>query len=161
MEYSTGIIYHYFENKEQILDCVMREGYQRILLSISPTDPSLPPDETLCISLRGFFEEVLRNPEIYKMIMLNNSPQVLEFTSVLGDGCVEKSPGLTTLASTLDAGIEAGLFALCDKRTTAQVIWSAMFGLIIRLIIERDVTLEQRSKLIDRQIEFILKGLRP
>jgi len=161
MEYSTGIVYHYFENKEQILECFMREGYQSILQYIEPSGPNCAPDESLRATVRGFIEGVLRTPEAYKMLMLSTSPQVLGFTSVLGEGCVEKRPTLSALASTIEAGISAGLFTPCDIPTTVQIIWSAVFGLLMRLLIENDVTDRQRSRLIDRQIELILKGLRP
>jgi len=161
MEYSTGIVYHYFDNKDQILDCVMQDSYQNILRSVQAPDQHLKPDESLRITISRFIEGVLHEPEAYKMIMLNTSPQVLGFTSVLGEGCVEKRSALMALASTLEIGISDGLFAPCDTHITAQVIWSSVFGLLMRLIIERDITPQQRSRLINRLIDFILKGLRP
>lgn len=42
---------------------------------------------------------------------------------------------------------------------TAQILWSSVFGLIIRLIIEKDSTEEQRHKLIEYHIDFIINGL--
>ena len=160
MEYSTGIVYHYFDNKEQILACVLQEGYQRILLSIKPPNQNLAPDEALLVSLRRFIENMLKEPEIYRETMLNSSPQVLEFTSVLGEGRVEISPALMSLVSALEVGVSEKVFAPCNVQITAQAIWSSIFGLLMRLIIERDVSKEQQSKLIDCQIELILKGLR-
>lgn len=38
----------------------------------------------------------------------------------------------------------------------SQVIWSSVFGLIIRLIIEKDLTKEQRHKLIEYHIDLLL-----
>ena len=159
MDYSAGIIYHYFESKEEILSCVLREGYQRLLSAIPRTDSDLSPDEAIRASIRGYIEAALSWPLEYKAVMLDSSPQVLEFTSVLGS--LENRPALAALVSTLDEGISGGLFAPCDATLTAQAIWGAMFGLLIRLIIEGDVPPEQRSRLIDRQIEIILKGLKP
>ena len=159
MGYSAGIVYHYFENKEQVLSCVLREGYDEILVSISQPDENLHPDEAIRVSFTNYVECAIKWPG-YKTIMLDTSPQVLEFTSVLGEDCCEKRPALTALMSAIEMGISDGLFAHCDARLTAQAIWSAMFGLVMRMIIERDVPPEQQKKLIERQIEFILKGLK-
>ena len=159
MDYSVGIIYHYFESKEEILSCVLREGYKRILNSIPPTGSDLAPDEAISAAIKGYIEAAMSWPFEYKAVMLDSSPQVLEVTSVLGG--LENRPALAALVSTLEAGISDGLFAPCDTTLTAQAIWGAMFGLLIRLIIEGAVPPEQQSLLIDRQTEIILKGLRP
>lgn len=159
MDYSAGIIYHYFENKDEILSCVLQEGYQKILSSIHPPSPDLAPDEAIRVSIRSYFDAMLRQPFEYRAIMLDTSPQVAQLTSVLGEA--PERPALAILMSTLDAGIADGLFAPCDPLLTAQTIWSSIFGLLTRLIIEGNVTPERREKLIERQIELILKGLKP
>ena len=159
MDYSAGIIYHYFKNKDEILLCVLQEGYQKILNSIRPSSPDIAPDETIRLSVRGYFDAVLKQPFEYKAVMLDPTPQIVMFTSMLGDSPAR--PALDALVSTLDAGISGGLFAPCDTLVTAQAIWSAIFGLLIRIIIERNVTPERREELIERQIELILKGLTP
>jgi hypothetical protein len=92
------------------------------------------------------------------MIMLDTSPQILAFTSVLS--AKENSPALQAMISTLERGIEIGVFAPCDTQLTARAIWSSMFGLVIRLIIEGNVPPDQQAALIDCQIEFILKELK-
>ena len=161
MDYSAGIIYHYFENKEQILSTILLDVYQRILSSIHPPNGKIPPDELLMASAKSFIQCVLECPAEYKAVMLDTSPQVLAFTSVLGEGTCEKQPAMMAMVATLEAGISDGVFAPCDVQLTAQAIWSATFGLLMRLIIERDVGIEQRTKLIERQINLIMKGLRP
>ena len=161
MDYSAGIIYHYFENKEQILSCILREGYVKILSSVQLTSEGLPADKQFRTSATNFFDSVMKWSNEYKAIMLDSSPQILEFTSVLGEGQCEKQPAMMALVATLEKGISESLFAPCDTQLTAQVIWSAMFGLMIRLMIERNVSQEQKTRLFNHQIELILKGLRP
>ncbi|MEA4971035.1 MAG: TetR/AcrR family transcriptional regulator [Candidatus Pelethousia sp.] len=159
MGYSPGIVYHYFRDKDEILSCVLQDSYKRILSAIRPLRGDLAPDEAIRLSITNYIESALQWPAEYKAIMLSASPQILNFTSVLGAD--DHSPALAALIETLEAGIEAGLFAPCDVKTTAGAIWSAMFGLLIRLIIERGISSEQRAGLIARQIEIILKGLKP
>lgn len=159
MDYSAGIIYHYFKDKDQILSFVLKEGYRRILESVKPPSSELPPDEAIRASFTEYIKNAMKWSAEYKSIMLSSSPQILDFTSVLGEGIYEKRPALMGLVKALDAGILMGLFAPCDTQLTAQSLWSAVFGLLIRLIIEHDVSPEQQSKLIKCQIDILLKGL--
>jgi len=160
MDYSVGIIYHYFESKEQIAMCVLQESYNKMLTAIMPSDDSLPADETICASLMRYMEATFALQSEYKSVMLSSAPQILDFTSVLGEGSCEKRPAIMMLVSGLERGISEGLFAPCDAQLTAQAVWSAVFGLTIRLMVERDVSEEQRGRLIKRQIDLLLKGLR-
>lgn len=160
MGYSAGIIYHYFENKEQILLCILKEGYKRILDSIKPPNSNLPPDEAIRASFTEYIESALKWSAVYKSIMLSSSPHILDFTSVLSEGICEKRPAMMGLVAALEAGISMELFSPCDTQLTAQALWSAMFGLLIRLIIEGNVSPDQQKKLITRQIDILLKGLK-
>lgn len=160
MGYSAGSVYHYFESKEQIVLCVLREGYKRILAALKPLESDMPPEEALCTSFIGYIEGMLAWSLEYKALMLSSSPEVLDFTSVLGEGISEKRPALKMMAATLERGIAQGVFAPCDAGLTAQVIWSAAYGLLTRLTVEKDVSADQQTKLMRRQIDIILKGLR-
>lgn len=159
MDYSAGIVYYYFESKEQILSYVLMEGYKRILNSVKPLSCELPPDEAIRASFTGYIESAMKWPEEYKSIMLGSTPQILDFTSVLGEEICEKRPALMGLVKTIKAGISMGLFAPCDAHLTAQSLWCAVFGLLMRMIIEHDISPERQSKLIKRQIDILLKGL--
>jgi len=160
MDYSAGIVYHYFKSKEEILSCILQEGYKKIMESIKPVDSALPADELFRTTALNFMEGILKWPNEYKAIMLDSSPQILEFTSVLSEGYCENHPALMVMVRTLEAGISEGIFLPCDTQLTSQAIWSAMYGLHIRLIIEKNVSNEHAMKLIERQVELIIKGLR-
>ena len=155
MDYSAGIVYHYFKNKEQILLCVLQEGYKKILTALKPPSSDLSPDEALRVSFTGYMEGMMEWSGEYKALMLSSSPQILDFTSVLSEGMCAKRPALKMLAATLEAGISQGIFAPCDTELTAQALWSAAFGLLIRLIVEKDVSPQQQTKLMQRQIDII------
>lgn len=159
MGYSAGIVYHYFENKEQLLSCVLEEGYARILAAVKPLDECLPPHEAIREAFIRYIEHGMSCAAEYRALMFSSSPQILAFTSVMHEGACETSPALKMLTTTLEAGVEQGLFAPCDARLTAQAIWSAMFGLLARLLIEQNVPEVQRMKLIHREIDLIMKGL--
>jgi AcrR family transcriptional regulator len=158
MDYSVGIIYHYFQNKDEILTTLMQENFQRIMKSVRREGQDQPPDEAMRTGIRSYMETVLQWPKEYKMIMLNTSPQILAFTSILS--AKETSPALQAMISILERGIEMGMFTPCDTKLAARAIWSSMFGLVIRLIIEGNVPPDQQSALVTCQIDFIMKRLK-
>jgi AcrR family transcriptional regulator len=158
MDYSVGIIYQYFQNKDEILTTIMKENFQRIMNAIRREGKDQPPEEAMRTGIRSYIETVLQWPKEYKMVMLDTSPLILAFTSILS--AKENSPALQAMISTLERGIEMGMFAPCDTQLIARAIWSSMFGLVIRLIIEGNVPPDQQTALIDCQIEFIMKGLK-
>jgi AcrR family transcriptional regulator len=160
MDYSAGIVYHYFKNKEEIISCILKEGYTKIIQSVTRPDGKLPPDEEFRVTILNFIDAISSWQHEYKAIMLNSSPQILEFTSVLHEGSCQTHPAMMAMVSNIECGIAGGIYAPCDAELTAQAIWSAIFGLQIRLTIEQKVTPEHRQKLIERQIEIILKGLK-
>ncbi|MCL2031173.1 MAG: TetR/AcrR family transcriptional regulator [Oscillospiraceae bacterium] len=160
MGYSAGIVYHYFKSKEDILAHILKEGHQHILTAVRPPDEAMPPDEAIRAALINYVYNGMRNAAEYRSIMFNSSGPVLEVTAVLAEGASEKRPALRELAAALSAGVAAGLFAPCDIELTAQTIWSAVYGLLARLIVERDIPPRQRSRLIERQIDMLLRGIR-
>ncbi len=159
IDYSAGIVYHYFDSKEHLLQCALAECYGRILEAVGPPDSGLAPDAAIRAAFTRYIQSALQWPEEYKAFMLSASPDVLSFTSVLGEGDPARRPALASLVAMLASGIEAGLFAPCDPALTAQALWSATFGLTIRLLTERDISPEQRERLIGRQIELMMGGL--
>jgi len=159
MGYSPGIVYHYFESKERLLSCVLEQGYARILAAVQPPGEHTQPDEAIRAALTRYVENGLVWGAEYRALMFSSSPSVLAFTSVLGES--ESGPALRMLASTLEEGVARGMFAPCDARLTAQAVWSAAFGLLARLLVERDVPEARRTRLIYREIDILLRGLRP
>ncbi len=159
MDYTPPIIYHYFRDKNQLLACAIREGYQKILASVKPSDSDLPLDEELRVSFKNFVDSAMLVPQAYKSFILNFSSELLAETSVLGKSDCKKSPTLSKIISTLEAGIETGLFSPCDVQLTAKACWSAMFGLFFRLVVEPNISPEEREALIERHLDILLRGI--
>jgi len=160
MDYSPGIVYHYFDSKEDIILHVLKENYQRILSSIKPPRQNCTPEETIRSAVTNYIDNALSFPLEYRSIMLSSSPDILNFTSVLEKGISEKRPAFMQLVACIKRGIAEGVFVPDDAELTAQAIWSAMFGLLIRIIIEGNITPDHQKMLISHQIEIILRGIR-
>lgn len=157
IEYSPSIIYHYFEDKEEIVNAVMRRGYMKIVSAVSISDAeNLTPTEKLRKMTRNYIEEALKMPDEFLAAQLNQSPQALKHTSYLYTGASKEKPALMALYKCLkDIYMDADDEQIELK---SQIIAASTMGVIIKLIIEKDIGEEQRQKLINYFIEeMILK----
>ncbi|PKM82859.1 MAG: TetR/AcrR family transcriptional regulator [Firmicutes bacterium HGW-Firmicutes-14] len=170
IEYSPAIIYHYFENKEDIMQHLLVGKYREVVDQFRAVEINNQNPETILREfLKKYIKWAMKNREIYKNIMLNNSTGVLEYTSVLCRGAVEKRPAVGMLAQVvkelskeplpekhLNGEPEAGDEHMEIK---AQAVWASAFGLVIRMIVE-NIPEEQQERLIAGHIELITDGLR-
>ncbi len=160
LEYSPAIIYHYFRNKDDILAALLRDGYGRILAAIQSV-PSTPdrPDAEIRAAFGRYLAVVLADPEEFKAILLSTDPAVLARTAVLHRGVAGRSPSIGWLAAVIERGMQSGRLRAGDPELTAQILWSATFGLTVRLALETDVDPAQRTRLIDRHFDLLFQGL--
>lgn len=160
IEYSPGIIYHYFKDKAEIIKCIVDIGYGNILKKIGtvPVDRE-NPDKTLILVLRAYIEFFLDNPGQFRAILMNDINEVQDKVNILEKGIAKKRKSMEKLCELISLCIEKGKFREMDVELTAQIIWTTTHGLISRLIIEKDVPEEQKSRLIDHHFEILINGL--
>lgn len=162
IEYSPAIIYHYFRDKDDILEQLLTKGYQKIVNTLASVHKeATTPEQRLREFTRNYINLALQNPDEYKNYLLNDSPKILEHTSVLFKGASGQRQAVVMLCQALK---EVCPYEGADDdriELTAQVIWAATFGLIIRLIIEKDLPDEQRQKLIEHHINILIGGMIP
>lgn len=160
IDYSPGIIYHYFKDKNEIIESIVREGYERILALIrSVKRNEKEPEKEIKEAFTNYIKAALTSPEEYKAFMLNGDTSVLNTTGILKKGISKKSRTLQLLCDNIQRGINQGRYAPCDPELTAQIIWTSTFGLIIKLIIEKDISQEQVNRLIDQHFNVLFNGI--
>ncbi|GFP76012.1 TetR/AcrR family transcriptional regulator [Clostridium fungisolvens] len=161
IEYTAPIIYHYFKDKDEIIDCIMREGYKKIIESISiMEDIDGEPASRLEVALRNYINMALKMKEEYRNLLLNSSPNVLQHTSVLFEGASKERKAIGILCKCIESLWNESDIDKSKIEVTAQIIWTSTFGLIIRLMIEDFITIEQKEKLINCHIEAVFKILK-
>ena len=162
IEYSPAIIYHYFRDKDDILEHLLTKGYQKIVNGLMSVQESADnPEQRLKGFMRKYIDMALQNPEEYKNYLLNDSPCVLGHTSVLFKGASGKRQAIGMLCQALKEICQQECPGDDQIELTAQVIWASLFGVIIRLIIEKDIPEEQRKNLIEHHINVVINGMIP
>jgi len=162
IEYSPGIIYHYFKDKDEIINYIMVKGYKRILSTLTAIKLSdKKPKEKLMEGLKNYILMALSIPLEYKTIMLSSSPDILKHTSVLFKGAGEKREAISMLCEILKDIYRESPKEESYIELTAQVLWSSIFGLIIRIISEEDLSETQINMLIEHHVNLLIKTIGP
>lgn len=159
MDYSPAIIYHYFKDKDEIINKLMEENYKKIIVALSGiSSKDIKPEDKIQETTRKYIEIALQMPDAYMNIMLSKAPNILEHTSVLFNGAWGKRQAIEVLCKLIKAYYKHAAISDDEVELTAQLIWTSTFGLIIRLIMEK-VSEEQKDKLINHHIKVIINGL--
>lgn len=160
IEYSPAIIYHYFKDKNDIVDNVMKRGYQKIINALSSVKVQTDePVERLRELTRSYINAALQMPDEYKSVQMNTSPVMLHYTSSLFEGASQKKPALRVLYECLKDMNKDREIDDSNIELTAQIIAVSTFGLIMKLIIEKDIGESQRQKLIDHYINIMVERM--
>jgi len=158
IEYSPAIIYHYFKDKDDIIEHAFRAGYQKIIIALqSVVITATDPLQMLKARMHAYIDIALRMPDEYRSVQLSTSPSILKHTSILDKGASNKNPAIAMLCENL-----MQITGETDGNTielTAQVILTATFGLIIRLINEKNLDYLQKEALINHHIDTLIDGI--
>lgn len=159
IEYSPAIVYHYFKDKEDIINHLVALKYQQFLAMLFSSDLNdHSSKEALRQNLRRFINYATQMGDEYKIIMLSESSAILTLTSVLHPGDVSNKPAIALLYNTLKEILAGRNYDKSRLETLTQVIWTSTFGLILRIIIEK-VDADQKEQLTDAYIDFVLSAL--
>lgn len=161
IDYSPAIVYHYFNDKEDIINQIILFGYQKILKAVSfEKHPAGDAEEVFKQGLQKYAETAFSMADEYKNIMVNDSEKIVKKTSMLYKGVSSDKKAIKMLCGGIKEISGRNKMDEESAELTAQVIWASMFGLIIRLIVEKDIEESQKKKLIDREIDLIIKGIK-
>lgn len=160
IEYSPGIIYHYFNDKSEIVTLVVEEGYGKILKNISEIPVDIKnPENTIVKGLRTYIELMLETPQHFRAILMTDIESIQDKVNILEEGISKERKSIQGLCKLVELGIEKGKFRNLDVELTAQIIWTSTHGLLSRLILEKNITKEQKERLVNHHFEIIISGI--
>lgn len=159
--YSPANIYQYFDNKDAIINSLIKQEYQKILKSLKNEPKKFTTVESeIRFKFRKYIEEALKSSDYYRYVMLNSSPNILSKTAILNSNYRKKRDTLDLLQKLIETGQKNGEFKLENTEKTAQIIWTATFGLIIRMIVEKINDKKEQKELINSHFEILFAGIR-
>lgn len=155
IEYSPGVIYNYFKDKNEIIKLIITENIQRICDSILSLElPKLEPKAALELGLTKFATTMLVNRQQYKAIMLSG----MNLSLYRADN--SETYGLKELLiNVLSNGRTSGVFDIQNEEITAMLLIASIFGLINTLIQEMAEDEQMQEVLIENLVGILVRGV--
>lgn len=159
--YTPGSIYQYFDNKDVLIRELIKSGYQQIMGAINQElEEDLTVEEQIIQRFSSYIRAALNMREYYKAVMLSEDPKIIEMTMVLQRDESGEPRAIEKLESAIEKGMENGEFQKVDPKSTARILWTANYGLILRMIIENIQDDQVNEELIESQFHLLFQGLR-
>ena len=164
VELSTGTLYLYFKNKEEIYVSILEEGLDilyDLMKSAEPSDGT--PSDFIGAHAHGYYRFYKDYGQYFDiMFFLRRPDKEIELQDDL-----EEKLGLQTnrclglVESAVERGIKTGEFRLVDPHEAARVMWATMNGLMV-LHEKRteEITTQRLPRLIEVAISIMLDGVR-
>lgn len=159
--YSPANLYKYFSSKEEIIHVILAHRMKDIVHSIETIESkNLSVSNLLKQGFMAHIEHVLNYGEHYKTVMMSQDPVLLEKTKMLDVKHMIELPAQKKLIEHIKTGIKNKEFNDVDPILTAQVIWSNMFGLLMRIITEKFDDMNYIEKLVNHYFDMLFNGIK-
>jgi AcrR family transcriptional regulator len=158
IEYSPTTIYLYFEDKYDLLDCIVEERLQELCNQFRALDeqPPLKPIESLRIGLRKYVDYWLEHPQDFRVAYMTDlkelDPERPWRCQALARTLFER------LLSNVRNCVDSGLLETDDVNLAAQSIWAAVYGIISLLVMKPHFPWVDQDRLIQSVIDSAING---
>jgi TetR/AcrR family transcriptional regulator len=164
VELSTGTLYLYFKNKEEIYVSILEEGLEILYALMKGSEhPGASPSELLegyANAYFGFYTDYGQYFDI--MFFLRRPDRRVEVEVELQETLDQQTINcLGLLESAIERGIEEGDFRAVSPYEASRVMWATMNGLMV-LHEQRteEITRQKLPRLIEVATSFLLDGIR-
>lgn len=150
MGYSTGVVYHHFRDKQEIIDAIEASESEKMRGRI---EGLLDDSQDIVDNMTAVFHEImllaLREPEKYNLIVLRKFSRQ-----------TQSRPQWTHyIAQGLQKGMEAGRLRRMDAEQAAFSLWSSFVGFNLMISCSPGLTAQQAEALFQTQLQIILRGI--
>jgi AcrR family transcriptional regulator len=159
IEYSPTTIYLYFQDKGDLLDCIVEET----LLSLRAKLDSLRNRKDLIVDLktglRAYIEYWTYHPNDFRVAFMTDlkalDPNRAWRCASVGASLYD------SLRNRLRECGESGVLEIPDLETAAQAIWAAIYGLVALFIMKPHFPWVDQSRLIDTVVNSAVGSMIP
>jgi AcrR family transcriptional regulator len=160
IEYSPGIIYHYFRDKNEIFHALHQSGFMHLMSKMSVLTSVRDPRERLKAMGTIYIGFAMENPDMYDLMFIKEAP-IDHVTSLEHDDWKEGGSTFNFLRETIRECVAKGHFHGHDEEALAYMVWSTVHGMVSLNIRKRcDVILpERKKKIVEDGLEEFFKML--
>lgn len=150
MKYSTGVVYHHFKDKQEIIDAIEASETAKYYGTISQlVDETVDAVSNMVAVFRRSMQLAVEEPEKYNLIVLHKYSRHKP----------SASPWIAHISENLKRDMEAGRVRTMDARNAAFSIWSSFLGFNLMLSRMEGLTTEQAQAMFNVQVDIIFKGV--
>jgi AcrR family transcriptional regulator len=150
MKYSTGIIYHYFSDKQDIIDAIEQKETEWLRNKIVE---SLKENEDTLSKIESVFHMIMQlayeEPEKYNLIVLHKYSR--------------KNSGqegwIGYMSQELRKAMETGQIRNLDYEKAAFSIWSSFLGFNLMISRHTELAFDEAEEMFKVQFDIILRGV--
>lgn len=164
VELSTGTLYLYFKNKEEIYVSILEEGLDILYALMKSSErPNVMAKDIIEGYAKAYYDFYTDYGQYFDiMFFLRRPDKRVEIQGELKDRLEKKSLDcLALLESAVKRGIAEGDFRVVSPYEASRVMWGAMNGLM--LIHEKgteEITRQKLPRLIQVAVSLLLDGIR-
>jgi AcrR family transcriptional regulator len=151
MKYSTGVVYHHFKERQDIIDAIEEAQSARLNGIIAAVQDGA---KNVLENMEATFHRVTllahEEPELYNLIVLRKYSRKAP----------EKPRWLGFLSGHMKAGMEAGLIREMDPEKAAFSVWSSFLGFNLMISRLQALPLDEVEDLFRTQFDVLLRGIR-
>jgi AcrR family transcriptional regulator len=150
--YTAPTIYHYFGDKDGLIDALLEERFARLLAEVQGVAPSPDPVENLRAMLRVYLRFGERNPTFYRLLLASRA-----------SGAADRSPPAVEAAVEImmqpweDLRVAGRLAPQVSPEAAAQSFWGLIHGLTALRVARPDH--EWAPNLTEIAVEAMLRGM--
>ena len=133
---STGLMFHYFESKEELLTELIRMGAG--YAGRMPEMPQLSQDVLLAGYLKSIFEYASNSPWVFNMFVLMGRARRVGMPEEARQVALSIRQ-IENTAEIVKAGQEAGVFRDGDPKLLATLFWTTVQGIMEEMAFDTDM----------------------
>lgn len=150
MNYSTGVVYHHFKDKQEVIDAIEAAETAWLGTEIRKLiDDTQDIAQNMLTVFRRVMQLAMEEPERYNLIVLHkysrNNPS--------------DAPWVGYLSGAIRRDIQLGKLRPMDPERAAFCLWSSFLGFNLMISRQQGISPEAAEALFDTQADMILKGM--
>lgn len=150
MKYSTGVVYHHFKDKQEIIDAIEASETAKYYGTISQlVDETVDAVSNMVAVFRRSMQLAMEEPEKYNLIVLHKYSRYKP----------SPSPWIAHISENLKRDMEAGRVRMMDAHNAAFSIWSSFLGFNLMISRMEGLTMDQAQAMFNVQVDIIFKGV--
>jgi AcrR family transcriptional regulator len=159
IEYSPATIYTYFQDKDEILDCLCEETFLKLHREkLAAAHQVGDPLQALRKGMETYIRFGLEHPDHYFVTFILKAAPYAETgnretrKAKAGHQCFDDMRNIVRHC------MEKGKIKNADLEETSQALWAGIHGLTSLLITQPGFPFAERDRLIKRTIEVLVRG---